>query len=158
MRKRIIQQIPPDPSLPGEDDWLKLDDLAEVEVTSEDTAHPIESALLPNHGTGWRAAEPGKQTVRLIFTRPQQVRRIQMNFLESATERTQEYVLRWSPDGGRSFQQIVRQQWNFSPQGATSETEDFSVSLPEVTILELSIIPDIAGRAAFASMARMRLA
>jgi hypothetical protein len=59
MRKRIIQQIQPDVSLRGEDDWLKLEDLAEVEVTSEDTAHPIESALLPNHRTGWRAADPG---------------------------------------------------------------------------------------------------
>ena len=81
-----------------------------------------------------------------------------MNFLESATERTQEYVLRWSPNRGGSFQEIVRQQWNFSPQGATTETEDHIVSLPEVTILELSIIPDITGRAAFASVAKMRLA
>ena len=158
MRKRIIQQIQPDVSIPGEGDWLKVEDLAEVEVTSEDTAHPLESALLPNHGPGWRAAEPGQQTVRLIFARPQQVRRIQLNFLEPTTERTQEYVLRWSPNGGRSFQEIVRQQWNFSPQSATSETEDYSVSLSEVTILELSIIPDISGRAAFASMAQLRLA
>jgi hypothetical protein len=66
MRKRIIQQIQPDVSLPSEDDWLKVENLVEVEVTSEDTAHPNESALLPNHGPGWRAAEPGKQTVRLI--------------------------------------------------------------------------------------------
>src|SRR3954468_16826030 len=70
MRKRIIKEIQPDTSLPGEDDWLRLEDLAVVEVTSEDTAHPIESALLPNHGTGWRAVEPGKQTVRLIFAVP----------------------------------------------------------------------------------------
>jgi hypothetical protein len=158
MRTRIIQQIQPDVSLSDEGDWLKVEDLAEVEVTSEDTAHPIESALLPNHGTGWRAAEPGKQTVRLIFAHPQQVRRIQLNFLESTSERTQEYVLRWSPNGGRSFQEIVRQQWNFSPHSATRETEDYSVSLSEVTILELSIIPDISGRAAFASMAQLRLA
>ena len=78
--------------------------------------------------------------------------------MEPTTERTQEYVLRWSPNGGRSFQEIVRQQWNFSPQRARSETEDHSVSLSEVTILELSIIPDIAGRTAFASMSQLRLA
>jgi hypothetical protein len=96
--------------------------------------------------------------VHNIFTRAQQVRRIQLNFLEPTAERTQEYVLRWSTNGGRSFQEIVRQQWNFSPQSATSETEDYNVSLSEVTILELSIIPDITGRAAFASIAQMRLA
>jgi hypothetical protein len=93
----------------------------------------------------------------LIFTRPQKVRRIQLNFLESATERTQEYVLRWSPNDGRSFQEIVRQQWNFSLQSATSETEDYSISLSEVTILELSIVPDITARTAFASIAQLRM-
>jgi hypothetical protein len=158
MRKRIMQQIQPDVSLPSEDDWLKVEDLAEVEVTSEDTAHPIDSALLPHHGPGWRAAEPGPQTVRLVFARPQQVRRIQLNFLEPTTERTQEYVLRWSPNAGRSFQEIVRQQWNFSPQGATSETEDHNISHSEVTILEISIIPDLTRRTAIASMAQLRLA
>ena len=158
MRKRIIQQIQPDASASDEDGWLKIEELAEVEVTSEDTAHPIESALLPNYGTGWRAAEPGKQSVRLIFARPQQVGRIQLTFLEPTAERTQEYVLRWSSNGGRSYQEIVRQQWNFSPQGATSEREEHKVSLSEVTILELIIIPDVTGRTAFASMSQFRLA
>jgi len=157
MRKQIIEHPQSDASLHS-DDWLQLEDLAEVEVTSEDAAHPIESALLPNHGTGWRAADPGRQMIRLIFARPQQLRRIQLSFLEAAAERTQEYVLRWSVNGGQSFQEIVRQQWNFSPQGATGETEDYSVSLSGVTVLELSITPDISGRSAFASMTQLRLA
>jgi hypothetical protein len=66
--------------------------------------------------------------------------------------------LRWSPDGGQSFREIVRQQWNFSPQGATSETEDHHVELPAVTVLELIIIPDTSGENAFASLAQLRLA
>ena len=32
-----------------------------------------------------------------------------MNFVEPETTRTQEYVLRWSPDSGQSFREIVRQ-------------------------------------------------
>jgi hypothetical protein len=51
-----------------------------------------------------------------------------------------------------------RQQWNFSPQGTTGETEDHQVELSAVTVLELSIIPDIRGGNAFASLAQMRLA
>jgi nuclear transport factor 2 (NTF2) superfamily protein len=78
--------------------------------------------------------------------------------VEPRTERTQEYVLRWSPDSGQSFREIARQQWNFSPQGATSETEDHHVELPAVTVLELSIIPDTSGGNAFASLAQLRLA
>ena len=157
MRKRTIAPVQQE-TAPDDQDWLNVDGLAEVEITSEDADHPIESALLPGRASGWRAAGPGKQTVRLLFARPQRLRRIWLSFVEPLTERTQEYVLRWSPDGGQSFREIVRQQWNFSSQGATSETEDHHVELPAVTVLELSIIPDIGGGDAFASLAQLRLA
>ena len=157
MRKRIItpaQQATVVPDL----EWLNIEDIAEVEITSEDAAFPIESALLTGQASGWRAAEPGKQTIRLLFDRPQPLRRIWLNFIDTDIERTQEYVLRWSPDGGQSFQEIVRQQWNFSPEGATSETEELHISLPAVTVIELSIIPDISGGHALASLAQFWLA
>ena len=157
MRKRIIAHVQKE-TTSSDQDWLNVEGLAEVEITSEDAAHPIESALLPGRASGWRAAGPGKQTIRLLFNHPQRLRRIWMNFLEPGTERTQEYVLRWSPDSGQSFREIVRQQWNFSPQGATSETEDHHVELPAVTVLELNIIPDISGGNALASLAQLRLA
>ena len=157
MRKRIITPVQQE-TAPPDLEWLNMEGLAEVEITSEDAAHPIESALLPGRASGWRAAGPGKQTIRLLFDYPQRLQRIWLNFVETRTERTQEYVLRWSPDVGQSFREIVRQQWNFSPQGATSETEDLHVELPAVTVLELSIIPDISGGNAFASLAQLRLA
>ncbi len=157
MRKRIIPPVQQDTSPPGED-WLDLERLTQVEITSEDAAHPIESALLPGRGSGWRAAGPGEQTVRLLFTHPQRLRRIWQQFVEPVTERTQEFVLRWSPDGGQSFREIVRQQWNFSPQGATYETEDHRVDLSGVTVLELIIIPDISRGDARASLAQLCLA
>ena len=157
MRKRIIAPVQQKTTSPDQD-WLNVESLAEVEITSEDAAHPIESALLPGQASGWRAAGPGKQTIRILFSQPQRLRRICLNFMETHTERTQEYVLRWSPDGGQSFREIVRQQWNFSPHGTTGETEDHHVELPAVTVLELSIIPDISGGNAFASLAQLRLA
>ena len=157
MRKRIIAEVQKE-SVSAEQEWLNVEGIAEVEITSEDAAHPIESALLPGRASGWRAAGPGKQTIRLLFDHPQRLRRIWMNFVEPEAERTQEYVLRWSPDRGQSFREIVRQQWNFSPQGATSETEDHHVDLSAVTVLELSIIPDISGGNAPASLAQLRLA
>lgn len=157
MRKRLLD--PAQKRVASVDPyWLDLDSLADVEVTSEDPAHPIEAALLPNRSSGCRAGELGEQTIRLLFSSPQQVRRIRLNFVESEIERVQEYVLRWSSDGGNTFQDIVRQQWNFSPQGATSETEDHHVDLPGVTALELCIIPDIGGTRALASLDQMRVA
>lgn len=157
MRKRIIEPIQ-QAAASSEHCWLNLEDIAEAEITSEDAAHPIESALLPGLAAGWRAAGPGKQTIRLLFSHPQPLRRILLEFVEPGIERTQEYVLRWSADGGQSFREIVRQQWNFSPSGASSETEVHHVELPAVTVLELSIVPDISGGNAIASLAQLRLA
>ena len=157
MRKRIITPAHQETELPDLE-WLNVEELAEVEITSEDVAHPIEFALLPDQVSGWRAAESGKQSIRLIFDQPQTLQRIWLHFVDNDTERTQEYVLRWSSDGGQSFREIVRQQWNFSPEGATSETEELNVALTGVTVIELSIIPDISGGDAFASLAQLRLA
>src|SRR5581483_1349662 len=70
---------------------------------------------------------------------------------------TQEFVLRWSPDGGRSFREIVRQQWNFSSPNTISEIEQYRVELSDVTVLELVIVPDISRGAARASLKNLRL-
>ena len=114
--------------------------------------------MLPNSTTGWRAAGPGQQTIRILFSAPQRLQRVFLSFVETQVERTHEYVVRWSPDNGKSFQEIVRQQWNFNPNGASSETGDYRVELAGVTQLELNIIPDISGGKAIASLLQMRLA
>src|SRR4029077_20007337 len=102
MRKRVIK--PAAVEAPATDqEWLDVEQLAQVEVTSEDTAHPIESALVPGGGSGWRAARSGEQTSGRVFSRPQRLSRVWLLFIEPDMARTQEFVLRWSPDGGRSF-------------------------------------------------------
>ena len=157
MRKRIINQDPQN-VVPVDQGWLDLQSLAQVELTSEDAAHPIEAALIPGAGSGWRAAQAGEQTIRLLFDKLQRLMRIQLLFHEDQQARTQEFVLRWSPDGGQSYREIVRQQYNFSPPGVTREFEDYTVDLAGVTALELRIIPDISGGDARASVAQLRIA
>jgi len=152
MRKRLIRSA--DPSAPG--DWLPVEELASVDITSEDPAAPIEAALR-GETPGWRAAEPGPQTIQLLFDRPQTLRRIRLVFVEPELARTQEATLRWSGDGGRSFRDVVRQQWNFSPSGATREVEDYRVDLIGVNVLTLEVVPSIAGGPALASVAELRL-
>ena len=46
----------------------------------------------------------GAQTIRLIFDQPQKLKRISLVFEESETERTQEFVLRWSQMAGARFE------------------------------------------------------
>jgi hypothetical protein len=65
--------------------------------------------------------------------------------------------LRWSGDGGRSFLEIERQQWNFSPPDTSREVEEFQVELPGVAVLELIIVPDISRGSARASLKSLRL-
>jgi hypothetical protein len=157
MRKRVIGHGPGE-AVAAEPGWMNLERLAQVEITSEDVDYPIEAALIPGTGSGWRAAQPGEQTIRLRFDAPVRIQRLHLVFQEDEQARTQEFVLRWSPDGGQSYREIVRQQYNFSPPGATPEVEDYDVDLDAVTTLELRIVPDIGGGAARASLAQLRLA
>src|SRR5438445_3214033 len=156
MRKRLITPIPQD-APPRDEGWLDLDGAAVVEVTSEEKDYPVESALVSGEMRGWRATDPGTQTIRLIFHQPQKLRRISLAFEENEIKRTQEFVLRWSPDGGRSFREIVRQQWNFSPPETIREVEEYHVELSDVTVLELIIVPNNSGGAARASLKSLRL-
>ena len=157
MRKRVIKPAASEGAT-AEHGWLDVEEIAQVEVTSEDAANPVESALVPGEGGGWRAAQPGEQTIRLVFDRPQRLSRIWLLFIEADTARTQEFVLRWSPDGGRTVREIVRQQWNFGPPESIREAEDYRVELSGVTVLELAIVPDKSGGEARASLAQYRLA
>jgi hypothetical protein len=157
MRKRIIGHGPGEVAA-GEPGWMDLDLLAQVEITSEDADYPIESALIPGTGPGWRAAQPGEQTIRLLFDEPRRLRLVHLVFHEDEHERTQEFVLRWSADGGQSYREILRQQYNFNPLAATREVEDYDIELDGVTALELKIVPDISGGSAPASLAQLRIA
>ena len=156
MRKRVITPIPQSIQ-PHDEGWLDLDRAASVEVTSEQKDYGIESALVSGETRGWRAASPGTQTIRLIFDQAQRLRHVSLVFEENEIKRTQEFVLRWSPDGGRSFREIVRQQWNFSPPNTVHEVEEYQVELSDVTVLELIVVPDISRGAARASLKSLRL-
>jgi hypothetical protein len=156
MRKHLITASRQDAAA-HDGGWLDLDRLSVVEVTSEDKDYPVESALAAGGTRGWRAADSGTQTIRLIFDQPQRLTRIVLVFEETETSRTQEFVLRWSGDDRRSFRDIVRQQWNFSPPNATREVEEFQVALSDVAVLELVIVPDISRGSAHASLKSLRL-
>lgn len=138
--------------------WLDVDAIATVQVSSEDKEFPIEGALMEGKTQGWRAATPGKQTIRLLFDKSQKISRIWLVMEDAEKWRTQEFVLRWSADKGESFREIVRQQWNFSPPNSIRETEDYTVQLSGVTILELAILPDQNGGDARASVLQWRIA
>src|SRR5215831_16230574 len=156
MRKRLITSTSERIRTRGEG-WLDVEHAAVVEFTSEDTDYPIEAAFVSGDTRGWRAAAPGEQTIRLVFDQPQRLKCISLVFEENQIARTQEFVLRWSPDGGNSVREIVRQQWNFNPPESIREVEEYQVGLSGVTILELVIKPNIGGGLARASLKKLNL-
>jgi hypothetical protein len=154
MRKRpMASTLEP---VPSKEEWLDPERAAVVEVTSEEKEFPVEAALVLRETRGWRAAEPGPQTIRLLFDEPQMIKRIALVFEENETTRTQEFVLRWSPAGPERFRDIVRQQWNFSPPATVREVEEYRVHLSDVAVLELTIVPNISGGAVRGSLKSLR--
>src|SRR5258708_146712 len=158
MRKSVIDPSTARPELRSDGEWLNLEQVAKVEVTSEDPSFPIDSALASENGPGWRAADKGKQNIRIIFDKPTPLRRIKLEFSETEVERTQEFTLRWSPEEGGPSTEIVRQQWTFSPHGSTIEIEEYQVNLNNVCALELAVKPDLTPGNAIATLARWRVA
>jgi hypothetical protein len=138
-------------------DWLALEQAARVEVSSEAEGYPVEGALLKDVKGGWRASEPGNQTIRLSFDHPQIIRAVRLVFREEECERTQEFLLRWLRNGAASWRDIVRQQWNFSPPNTVTECEEYNVELVSAVGLELSVDPDISRRKCAASLERLQL-
>jgi hypothetical protein len=154
---RIPSQTP-ERAVGGLPEWIDIEQLAQVDVTSEDADHPIRHALVSRHEAGWRAAQPGKQSIRVRFHQPQNIRRIYLHFAEADAERHQEFVLRWAESASGPMEELVRQQWNFSPAGSTHEIEDYRPSPRQIEVLELEIVPDTSGGEALASLQQFHLA
>jgi hypothetical protein len=146
MRKSVIDVATPSTSespVTSKNSWLNLDEIATVEITSEDPLFPIENALGDAAATGWRANAKGPQVIRLNFDKPTAVHRIHLHFTDPTSDRSQELAIYARSEQG-DMREVIRQQFTFSPGGSTEEIEDYTVDLASVTTLELRIDPDRA--------------
>src|SRR3954469_4498416 len=124
LRKQILKAISSEP-IPTSD-AIDIAAVATVLVTSEDPRHPVDHAFDGSRGPGgsrWVAGGPGEQAVILAFDAPQAIRRVALEVEEPEVARTQEVQLAVSGDGGRTYRELVRQEYTFSPTGATFERE-----------------------------------
>jgi hypothetical protein len=147
LRKQIIKGLPEAPAtMPGQIDVAAV---ATVRVTSEDPEHPVNHAFDGHRGPGgsrWVAGEPGDQTLILAFDAPQAIHRVALEVEETEVARTQELQLSVSTDGGRTYRELVRQEYNFSPPGTTFEREDWAVDSDAVSHIRLVIKPNKGGK------------
>jgi hypothetical protein len=159
LRKQIIRKPSVESaSFEGE---IPVAEVATVQVSSEQSDHPIDNVFDTSRGPGgsrWLADEPGEQTLILVFDSPQTIRRIGVEVEEVAVRRTQELSVSVSSDGGRTYREIVRQEFNFSPPGTSFEREVWSVAAEAVTHLRLEIKPDKGGQIGLATLTSISLA
>ena len=114
MRKRLVNRTL-ETIRSRSEGWLDVERAATVEITSEEKDFPVESAFASGEARGWRAAEAGPQTIRLVFDRPH------------------------------------------SPPETTREVEEYQIELSGIGVLELTIVPNISGGTARASLKSLRL-
>jgi hypothetical protein len=133
---------------------------ATIAYSSEDAAHPVERMLDGRSRPGatrWMSARPDTTEHMVIeFDRPQTISRLVYEVEETMRERTQEVRVEVSEDGGRSYRQILVQEYNFSPGGATYQREEQRFNLRQVTHLRLTIVPNKSGSGT-ATLATLRL-
>ena len=143
------------PRLPSEQ-WIDLEQIATVEISSKDPLHPFENALDGGHTKEWRAASPGKQQIKLVFDTPQTLQRLHLEIAETEVARSQELALSATFED-TSHREIVRQQWTFSPGGSTNEVEDFEFNLDHVGAIKLEIDPGRHDKSVHASIRALLL-
>lgn len=148
LRKRIVNTLGQPPTTP-EQAAIDITAVATVIMTSEDPAHPIDNVFNYHGQTAerrWVAADPGEQCLILDFDTPQTIHQLVLAIEEREVQRTQELTISLSSDGGKSYQDVVRQEYTFSPPGTTWEHETWSITAKRVTHLRLQITPDKDGK------------
>lgn len=131
--------------------WLDLDAVADVTIVS--AARRVARAR-----PFWSADSPGEQTIEIHFHHRTSVRRLRVVSSEVEQARTQEMTISASLHGGERHRELARQQFNFSPNGATVEVEEYAVQLDDVSTIQLRIVPSIDGRLAVARVSELRVA
>ena len=115
-------------------DEIDIAGCAAIAYTSEDPAHPVEHMLDGCCGPGaprWMSARPDTtEHIVIEIDRPQTISGLVYEVEETTRERTQEVRVEASEDGGQSYRQILVQEYNFSPGGATYQREEQALQSP----------------------------
>ena len=143
LRKQILSN----PSAAGAPraDVKDIPALATVFVTSEAPGHPVDYLFDASGGPGgtrWMAGADGEQTLVLAFDAPQTIRAIGIEAEEPSATRTNVLVISLSGDGGRTYQERIRQEFNFSQPGTTFEREEWVVPAERITHVRVVVQPD----------------
>ena len=147
LRKRQLE--PGGARLARASDEIDIASCATIAYSSENPAHPVEHLLDGTSGPGatrWISARPDViEQIVVEFDPLQTISRLVYQVEEAVRERTQEVRVEVSEDGGRTFRQLLVQEYTFSPRGATYQREEQRLNLHQVSHLRLTIVPNKSG-------------
>jgi F5/8 type C domain len=130
-------------------DEVDIASCATIAYSSENPVHPVEHLLDGRSGPGatrWISARSDViEQIVVEFDQPQTISRLVYEVEEAVRERTQEVRVEVSEDGGRTYRQLLVQQYTFSPGGATYQREEQRLNLHQVSHLRLTIVPNKNG-------------
>jgi hypothetical protein len=130
-------------------DEVDIASCAMIAYSSENPAHPVEHLLDGRSGPGatrWISARSDViEQIVVEFDQPQTISRLVYEVEEAVRERTQEVRVEVSEDGGRTYRQLLVQEYTFSPGGATYQREEQRLNLHQVSHLRLTIVPNKNG-------------
>jgi hypothetical protein len=155
MRKKLVSAIR-NTDAASRHEWLELEQVACVEVSSEAEGYPVEGALLDVGQRGWRASEPGMQTIRLLFDHPQTIRAVRAVFKE---EESAHPGVRAAMAAGRNrrLEGCRPAAVEFQSAANSDRMRKYKVDLPSAGGLEISICPNISGGNTRASLESLQL-
>jgi hypothetical protein len=147
LRKRLLEAEAATSA--GTDNEINIVGCAAIAFSSESPAHPTEHLFDGYSGPGatrWISARPDTvERIIVEFDEPQSISRLVYEVEETAREQTQEVRVEVSENGGRTYCQILVQEHNFSPRGATYQREELRFNLLQVSRLRLTIVPNKNG-------------
>jgi len=148
-------------SVPGESGGeIDIARHATLAYWSEDPDHPLEHLIDRHFGpdaTRWASARANAtEYIVLEFDHVQRVSRLIYEVEERREQRTQEVRVEVWSDRDRTYRQVLVQDYNFSPQGATFEHEDVQLDLPAISHMRLTIVPNKDG-SGIATLTSLRL-
>ena len=132
-------------------DWLNLDTCAALIITAR-------GERLARARSLWSASCPGEQMIEIRFHHPTAVRRLRVVTTEAEQARTQEMTVWVSLHRGERHHHVLCQHFDFSPDGATEDVEEYALELEGVSAIQLRIVPSVDGRPATARVRELRVA
>jgi len=147
MRKRLMSAQVSDCA--GGQGRIDIAGLALFRFSSEDPEHPLEHLVDGCCGRGatrWAGAQADTtECIELEFEPAQEISRLIYEVEESGVERTQQVRVEISTDQGRIYRQVLAQDYNFSPYGATFQREEVDLNGRPITHVKLTIVPNKGG-------------